>query len=193
MRQRFPHLSAVDLHTIAGFSGGNARIAIALAETVRREETIAGMSDEDLFKRLFEQRHGPSESLLTTAQGLSLVYSFQGEDASEGDEAELFRLGAAIGRSSQVMFQGSAELLRRGLVQRRGVWRAVLPQAIANRLAARALQDNPAVNIENNLMNGAPERLVKSSLGGSVTWTAHRRRSTSSHAGLGPAAGWRMF
>ena len=162
LKQRFPYLSWVDLHTIARFSGGNARIAIALAETVRREETIAGMSDEDLFKRLFEQRHGPSESLLIAAQGLSLVYSFQGEDVSEGHEAELFRLGAVVGKSAQEMFQSAAELRRRGLVQRRGVWRAVLPQAIANRLAARALQDIPASNIEKNLIIDVPERLVKS-------------------------------
>ncbi len=162
LKQRFPYLSWVDLHTIARFSGGNARIAIALAETVRREETIAGMSDEDLFKRLFEQRHGPSEPLLVAAQGLSLVYSFQGEDVSEGHEAELFRLGATIGKNAQEMFQSAAELRRRGLVQRRGVWRAVLPQAIANRLAARALQDIPVANIEKNLVDDAPERLVRS-------------------------------
>lgn len=162
LKQRFPDLSWVDLHTIARFSDGNARIAIALAETVRREETIAGMSDEDLFKRLFEQRHGPSEPLLIAAQGLSLVYSFQGEDVSEGHEAELFRLGAAVSKTSQEMFQSAAELRRRGLVQRRGVWRAVLPQAIANRLAARALQNIPADTIEKYLVNDAPERIVKS-------------------------------
>ena len=162
LKQRFPYLSWVDLHTIAQFSGGNARIAIALAETVRREETIAGMSDDDLFKRLFEQRHGPSESLLMAAQGLSLVYSFQGEDISEGEEAELFRLGTVVGKSAQEMFQSAVELGRRGLVQRRGVWRAVLPQAIANRLAARALQDIPTTIIEKHLVNEAPERLLRS-------------------------------
>jgi hypothetical protein len=162
LKQRFPHLSWVDLHTIAQLSDGNARIAIALAETVRREETIAGMSDEDLFKRLFEQRHGPSESLLTAAQGLSLVYSFQGEDVSDGCEAELFRLGAAVGKSAQEMFQSAANLRSRGLVQRRGVWRAVLPQAIANRLATRALQDIPGDTIEKYLVNDAPDRTLKS-------------------------------
>jgi len=162
LKQRFPYLSWCDLHTIAQFSGGNARIAIALAETVRREETIAGMSDDDLFKRLFEQRHGPSESLLMAAQGLSLIYSFQGEDVSEGDEAELFRLGTVVGKDAQEMFQSAVELGRRGLVQRRGVWRAVLPQAIANRLAARALQNIPATVIEKYLVNEAPKRLLRS-------------------------------
>ncbi|HEY6764875.1 MAG TPA: hypothetical protein VI386_08885, partial [Candidatus Sulfotelmatobacter sp.] len=162
LKQRFPYLSWPDLHTIARSSGGNARIAIVLAETVRREETIAGMSDDDLFKRLFEQRHGPSESFLVAAQGLSLVYSFQGEDVSEGDEAELVRLGTVVGKNAQEMFQSAVELGRRGLVQRRGVWRAVLPQAIANRLAALALQNIPATVIEKCLVNEAPERLLRS-------------------------------
>lgn len=162
LKHRFPHLSWVDLHTIAQFSGGNARIAIALAETVGREETVAGISDDDLFRRLFEQRHAPNESLLVAAQGLSLVYSFQGEDVSGDHEAELSRLGAVVGKSAQDMFQGAAELRRRGLVQRRGVWRAVLPHAIANRLAARALQDIPVANIEKNLINDASERLLRS-------------------------------
>lgn len=162
LQHRFSYLSWIDLHTIAQFSGGNARIAISLAETVHRDETIAGMSDENLFKRLFEQRNAPSESLLVAAQGLSLVYSFHGEDVSGSDGAELFRLGAVVKRNAQEMFQSAVELGRRRLVQRRGVWRAVLPQAIANRLAARALQDIPAALIEKHLVNEAPERLLKS-------------------------------
>jgi len=162
LRRRFPDLSPVDLKTLAEFSGGNARIAIVLAETIGREETVVGMSDEDLFKRLFQQRNEPSESLLATAQALSLVYSFQGEDVSDGDGAELFRLAALVGKTVQEVFQSAAELRRRNLVQRRGVWRAVLPQAIANRLAARALQDIPFAAVEAWLVNGAPERLVRS-------------------------------
>ena len=59
-------------------------------------------------------------------------------------------------------FHSAAELHRRNLIQRRGVWRAVLPQAIANRLAARALQDIPTATVEAWLVNAAPERLVRS-------------------------------
>ena len=161
LKQRFPHLSWVDLHTIAQFSDGNARIAIALAETVGREETMAGMSDEDLFKRLFEQRHAPNESLLVAAQGLSLVYSFHGEDVSDDHEAELSRLGAVVGKSAQEMFQSAAELRRRGLVQRRGVWRAVLPQAIANRLAPVRSRTFRRDTLKNISVNDAPERLLR--------------------------------
>jgi hypothetical protein len=117
------------------------------------------MSDEDLFRRLFQQRREPNESLLMAAQSLSLVYSFQGEDVSDGDEAELFRLAAVVGKTAQEVFQSTAELRRRGMVQRRGVWRALLPQAIANRLPARALQDIPGATIEARLVNGHPNDL----------------------------------
>ena len=120
------------------------------------------MSDEDCFRRLFEQRHAHNESLLVAAQGLSLVYSFNGEDVSDGHEAELVRLGGVVDKSAQEMFQSTAELRRRHLIQERGVWRAVLPQAISNRLAARALQDIPAATIEKFLINDAPARLLKS-------------------------------
>ena len=55
-----------------------------------------------------------------------------------------------------------AELLRRDLAQKRGVWRAILPQAVANRLATTALQNIPCARIESSLFYGASERLLKS-------------------------------
>jgi hypothetical protein len=42
------------------------------------------------------------------------------------------------------------------------MWRAVLPPAIANRLAARALQNIPFEVIRAQLVSGAPDRLLKS-------------------------------
>jgi hypothetical protein len=47
-------------------------------------------------------------------------------------------------------------------VQQRGVWRAVLPHAIANRLAAIALQNIPYTAIEKQLLSTASGRLMKS-------------------------------
>ncbi len=55
-----------------------------------------------------------------------------------------------------------AELKRRDLVQRRGVWRAVLPHAIANRLAATALQNLPYTTLEPEFVVGSTERLMRS-------------------------------
>jgi hypothetical protein len=161
VRRRYPHLSEVDAHTIAEGSGGNARIAIALAETVERSESIAGLSNEELFQRLFRQRQEPNDALLLAAQACSLVYSFQGE-ALTGREAELPRLASLAGQVPTETYRHVGELLRRGLMQQRGVWRAVLPHAIANRLAARALEDIPYDVIGQHLVEGGTERLARS-------------------------------
>lgn len=159
--RRFPQLSQVDRQTIAEFSGGNARIAIALASTVEKDETIAGLSDANLLIRLIQQRHQSDESLLLIAQACSLVYSFQGHDL-EGENAELPILGGLIGKTADQMYMGVAELRRRDLLQQRGVWRAVLPHAIANRLAPMALQNIPLQRIDNAIINGKSDRLLRS-------------------------------
>ena len=160
IRRRFEDVSPTDAGTIAKFSDGNARVAIALAATVGRCETIEGLRDEDLIERLIQQKHAPDQSLSLAAQVCSLVYSFDGED--DGPGSELARLGTLAGQSSQEMYRHVADLLSRGIAQKRGVWRAVLPHAIANRLAATALQRIPFSAIGAQLIDGAPERLLKS-------------------------------
>lgn len=161
VRRRYPQLSQVDARTIAEASGGNARIAIAYGESVERSGAISGLSNEELFQRLFWQRQGPNEALLLAAEACSLVYSFQGE-ALDGEEAELPRLASLAGQAPADTYRQVGELLRRGLVQQRGVWRAVLPHAIANRLAARALEDFPFDFINQQLVQGGTERLARS-------------------------------
>lgn len=159
--RRFPQLSQVDCSTIAEFAGGNARIAIALAGTIEKDETIAGLKHAELFRRLFHQRHQPDDALLLIAQACALVYSFQGHDL-EGENAELPILGSLIGKTADQMYMGVAELRRRDLLQQRGNWRAVLPHAIANRLAEMALQNIPPQRIESAIIKGKSERLLRS-------------------------------
>lgn len=101
IKNRFPHISQVDARTTASFSGGNARVAIALANTVQWGETLSGLRDEDLFERLFWQRHNPNENLLVSAEVCSLVYSFEGTDASsENSELHFLHLSLASPVSS---------------------------------------------------------------------------------------------
>jgi hypothetical protein len=159
--KRYSGLSQIDARTIAEFSGGNARVALALAATVQKNERITGLSDADLFKRLFQQRHEHDASLLSIAQACSLVYSFEGEKTS-GNDAEFPVLGSLIGKTADEVFSGVAELKRRDLLQERSVWRAVLPHAIANRLAAMALQNIPRAMLTAKLVEGAPERMLRS-------------------------------
>ncbi|MBM3642445.1 MAG: hypothetical protein FJX15_14265, partial [Alphaproteobacteria bacterium] len=159
--RRYPNLSQVDAQTIAEFSGGNARVALAIASQIEKAETVAGLSEEELFKRLFQQRHDPDPSLLSIAQSCSLIYSFEGESLT-GDHAELPVLGSLIGKTAEDVYAGVAELKRRDLVQARAQWRAVLPHAIANRLAKMALQNIPLAKIKSVLVDNASERVLRS-------------------------------
>lgn len=161
IEKRAPHISQIDRRTIAESSGGNARVALALAGTVGKDETIAGLNDAELFKRLFQQRNDPDAALMSIAQACSLVYSFEGE-MLDGDQAELPILGGLIGKSADEVFAAVADLRQRHLVQARGPWRAVLPHAIANRLAATALERISRQKLLSALVNQAPTRLLQS-------------------------------
>lgn len=155
-----PWLSQVDAATIGRFSGGNSRVGIALAQTVRFGESLSGLSDEALFVRLFNQRHSDDLGLLAAAEACALVYSFDGE-GRDGDEAELPRLAELANCSPAMLHRHLAELRRRGLLQQRSRWRAVLPHAIANRLASRALENIPRQLIEEQLVLTS-ERMLRS-------------------------------
>ncbi len=161
IRKRFPHISQVDAQTIAIFAGGNARVAIALANTVRYGETLSGFRDDQLFERLFKQRHETDENLLTSAEACALVYSFEGTDVNS-EESELKLLASLVGKSASELYRDVSTLKERELVQSRGVWRAVLPHAIANRLAQRALESIPKETIVQAFLNRGSKRLLKS-------------------------------
>ena len=94
------------------------------------------------------------------AEACALIYSFDGEDVS--DEGELARIARIVGATSVEAYSHVAQLQGRDLAQRRGKWRAILPHALANSLAAAALKNIPYSVIESCLVNGASERLVKS-------------------------------
>jgi hypothetical protein len=160
VRLHHPHIGEVDADKIAEFSGGNARIADVLASTIKKGETLSGFKDEDLFKRLFQQRQDPNDELLTSAEALSIVYSFDGEATDAA--SELAVLGSLIGKDAKVLYRDVSILWDRQLVQARSNWRAVLPHAIANRLAANLLKKSPPNDVTNTIMNSGSERLVKS-------------------------------
>lgn len=107
---------------------------------MQQGETLSGFRNEQLFDRLFWQRHDPNKSLLVSAQACALVYSFEGTDASS-NKSEIKFLAFLVYQSGADLYRDVAKLKERDLVQSRGVWRAVLPHAIANRLAERALMN----------------------------------------------------
>lgn len=160
VQRRYPELGRVNCDKVAEFSGGNARVALALASRVEAAETLANFSDQQLFQRLFSQRKGASDSLLESAEILSLVYSFNASEAEFNDE--LSALGRIANISRAELHRHQAELLRRQIAQKRGKWRAVLPHALANRLARRALENLTVSQINAELFKPENERILKS-------------------------------
>jgi pimeloyl-ACP methyl ester carboxylesterase len=161
LNSRYRNLGQQNSRTISEFSGGNSRIAIALAETIEKDENISSLKDEELFKRLFYQRHDQDKSLEKTAQALSLVYSFQINSDNPYSEDVNF-----ISNLSEIpaknIYQAAIELKRRNLVQQRSKWMAVLPHPIANRLAKYALENISSAIILSNFSEATDERLLKS-------------------------------
>lgn len=158
LQRRFPKLNKTNCDKIAEFSGGNARVALALADQVDINENLSKLSDEELFKRLFHQRKQVDVSLLESAETLSLIYSF--DISSENNE--LLALGRISGIESKTLYRHQAELLRRHIAQKRGNWRAVLPHAISNKLARRAFENLPISQINTELFKEENERLFMS-------------------------------
>ncbi|MBI9075334.1 MAG: hypothetical protein JEZ02_07985 [Desulfatibacillum sp.] len=161
IQKRFPKLGALNAEIIARFSGGNARIAIALANTVGKGDTLSGLRDEDLFVRIFQQPNTPNENLFISAEALSLVYFFDGED-SISEKSELAFLAAIVEKSALQLFRDVVTLKNRGLVQARSKWRAVLPHALANQMARFALEYIPKDFIVHKFVNCGSERLMTS-------------------------------
>lgn len=161
IKQRYHRIPEVDIETISTLSGGNARVALSLADTVKESETISHLSDNQLFQRLFLQRNESDKGLLYAAQACSLFYSFQGE-ALSGDDAEIPLLASLAGQDPSELYRHIREFIRRNVAQERGVWRAILPHAIANFLAFRALEDTPFTVINEKIIHNKNERLVLS-------------------------------
>ena len=160
LSRAYPVLSESDRNKIAEFSDGNARVAFALASTAERGGELARLRDTELFKRLFIQKNSDNNELLRCAEVASLLYSFDGDSQAPGSEIASL---ASLAEVTEVTFyRNIAELLRRGLVQQRGQWRAVLPHAIANRLAANAVDSFPGDVLVHTLVDQTSDRIARS-------------------------------
>ncbi|MEQ5184716.1 hypothetical protein [Providencia rettgeri] len=159
--RRFPNIGQNNARRIAEFADGNARISLAIAERVEEGESLAQLSDAQLFNRLFDQRNHQNDDLKEQAEILSLVYSFSISDPDVG-ENELEVLGSLSGYSKNQLFRTVKKLIDRHIVQKRAHWRAILPQAIANRLASSALDSIPTEQLRTIFEFSNNQRLLMS-------------------------------
>lgn len=160
LKRRYASLSDIDTGKIVEFSGGNARVAFALASTCERKGELSQLADSELFKRLFLQKNAANDELQKCAEAASLLYSFDIDDVSERSELAILAGSAEV--TVQTFFRNIDLLKRRGLVQERGIWRAVLPHAISNRLALIAVQATPTPFLIQRFITGASERVARS-------------------------------
>lgn len=141
LKQSFPEISEIDCRSIVDLSESNFRVSYALAETLGKGETLGSLKKQDLFHRLFFQRNQLDKELLLAAEDLSLLYSVNIEDVSSTGELAL--IGGLRKIEPTYLYAVLNELSERGIAQARGRWKAILPQAISNRLAAAALKRIP--------------------------------------------------
>lgn len=162
IERRYPELGQVNAQRIAELSGGNARLALALAGVASEaKESLSDFSDEQLFDRLFYQRGERDSDLVMSAEILALVYSFS-VSADEDGVDELATLAGLLGLDRLLLYRKAQTLVNRHLAQKRGNWRAVLPHALSNRLAKRALENIPVDDILNTFQGLPNPRLLKS-------------------------------
>lgn len=160
VRRNNPQLSCVDADRIAEFSDGNARVAYVLASSVQAGGELSQLGDSEMFRRLFWQKKGVNDELLKCAESASLLYSFDWDDSSSTGELALLAEYAEV--SIRTFKRNMAELQRRGLLQARGHWRAVLPHAVANGLAKRMLDSASGEELYRSFIEDASERVARS-------------------------------
>ena len=158
LEQHYSFIDEASAKKIIKLSGGNAKIALVLAGTLGPNESVGHLSDTELFDRLFYQRRAVDRGLLEAAQVLSLVYSV----SVDSKNTELDLLAGLLDLPSRQLFRQTTELLNRELMQKRSNWRAILPHAIANRLASQALKNIPLQDIEEVFLQSDNERFLKS-------------------------------
>lgn len=138
VERHYPQINDLNARKIAEFSGGNYRLALAVASNIERTDNLGLLTSSQLFERLFWQRGQPNEQLYKVAQNFALVYSFNLEDMGEED-SELDCLSKFARVDSYDAIESIEELTSKDIVQQRGKWRAILPHVLANHLAKECI------------------------------------------------------
>lgn len=154
--ENFKNINQADRARIAEFCGGNPRMGLILAELAKDTGGLATVRDAEFLNRLFRDA---DEQLKRTAEVCSLVYSF-GVDGEYGQELAI--LADLIDQKPKAAYSKVADLLGRGIAQKRGDMRAILPDALANRFATNALEHIPNDAILSDFLAKGNERLLRS-------------------------------
>lgn len=161
LAKRHPEINSSVLERIVDLSEGNSRVALALVEHSKSIGDFGTLRDEEIFNRLFWQRKDKSGDLFETAQACSLVYSFNSCDPGSA-KSEIPLLALLRGQTPEVFFKNIFEIKNRKLLQSRGDMSALLPQAVANRIASECLGSFTKSTLESVFLAPGASRLLKS-------------------------------
>lgn len=161
LQQRVPALSDAECRHLAEFSGGNARIALKIAEGAEKGIDLSTLNDGELLERLFQSgRQERDPTARACADAASLVYAFYVE-AGDHQMAEHPVLASIAGVNVDTFFRNVATFLEWGVVQQRGPQRAVMPPPFANMLAAPFIRRSDPETLLGHFL-AAPPRLLAS-------------------------------
>ncbi|WP_201608703.1 hypothetical protein [Psychrobacter okhotskensis] len=162
IERHYPELESININKIADFSGGNYRLALAIASNIGKSDNLSILTDDDLFKRLFYQKGELNEEAQNIGQIFSLVFSFNVEDSNE-TASEINILSELADVTPRKAYRLIEKLHGKDIVQKRGDFRAILPHALANNLAKQAILgvSNSELNL---LLTDTPERFQTSFL-----------------------------
>ncbi|MBV1687443.1 ATP-binding protein [Novosphingobium sp. G106] len=161
LKQRVPSLSEAECRHLAEFSGGNARIALKIAEGVEKGVDLSTLNDGELLERLFQVgRQERDPSARACADAAALVYAFYVE-AGDDHLAEHTALASILGVNVDTFFRNVATFLEWGVIQQRGPQRAVMPPPFANMLAAPFIRRSDPATLLGHFL-AAPPRLLAS-------------------------------
>lgn len=147
IKRKFPHISDMNINTIVKCSDGNFRIALYLSKSISTQKNIGILKYDELFNRLFFQGNEIDKDLLKVGEVCSLFYSFDVSYNLEDKANELNIISDLISISAIDVRSKVEELRCRQIVQKRGDMRAVLPHALANKLAIDCLKKIPLEHI----------------------------------------------
>ena len=160
IERHYSHINDLNAGKIAEFSGGNYRLALAIASNVERTDNLALLTSSELFERLFWQRGQRSDDSYQVAQNFALVYSFNLEDSGE-EHSELDYIANFTRVDSYEVIERIEELKNKDIVQQRGKWRAILPHVLANHLAKECISKKLVKHLDDFIRN-MPSRLQTS-------------------------------
>ncbi|MFZ5707654.1 MAG: hypothetical protein ACOY5R_20535 [Pseudomonadota bacterium] len=159
LQQRFPALSETECRHLAEFSGGNARIALKIAEGAGKGIDLSTLNDSELLARLFQSgRQERDPNARACADTAALIYAFYVE-AGDNQVAEHPVLAAIAGVNIDTFFRHIATFLEWGVVQQRGPQRAVMPPPFANMLAAPFIRRSDPKALLDHFLAASPRLL----------------------------------